>query len=81
MGAHIEEKKPGEFCLMRGIPEATNRHQVIDVIARDDHRMAMAFSLLASKGYKVGIDTPDVVAKSYPDYWNDLKRLGMRWQP
>lgn len=81
LGAHIEEGNPGEYCLLRGVPVAADRHQVIDVVTRGDHRMAMAFSLLASQGYCVRFDTPDVVVKSYPAYWNELERLGMRWQP
>jgi len=43
--------------------------------------MAMAFSLLASHGYGVRPDRPEVVGKSYPGYWQTLERLGMRWQP
>jgi len=80
-GAHIEERNPGEYCLLRGIPVASDQHQLVEVITRGDHRMAMSFSLLASRGYRVRFDSPDVVVKSYPEYWNELERLGMRWQP
>ena len=40
-----------------------------------DHRMAMAFAPLA---LKVGFDVneADVVSKSYPDFWDDLKAIG-----
>ena len=37
--------------------------------------MAMAFAPLAVK-MKVTLDNPAVVRKSYPGYWNDLKRFG-----
>ncbi len=40
-----------------------------------DHRMAMAFAPLAMFG-SVNIEEPEVVVKSYPDYWEDLKKLG-----
>lgn len=40
-----------------------------------DHRMAMAFSPLALLG-DVKIENPDVVEKSYPHYWDDLKIAG-----
>lgn len=43
-----------------------------------DHRMAMAFAPLALVG-EVLIESPDVVDKSYPDYWNDLKKVGFSW--
>lgn len=42
----------------------------------DDHRMAMIFAALAMKFDSVMIEHPDVVRKSYPDFWNDLKKTG-----
>ena len=42
----------------------------------DDHRMAMAFASLAMKLDSLEIEQPDVVKKSYPDFWNDLKSVG-----
>ncbi|MEM8565996.1 MAG: 3-phosphoshikimate 1-carboxyvinyltransferase [Bacteroidota bacterium] len=41
----------------------------------DDHRMAMAFAPLAMVA-SIEIDTPEVVNKSYPGYWNDYKKAG-----
>lgn len=41
----------------------------------NDHRMAMAFGPLALKVDFVMNDA-EVVSKSYPDFWNDLKTLG-----
>ncbi|MCC6724250.1 MAG: 3-phosphoshikimate 1-carboxyvinyltransferase [Saprospiraceae bacterium] len=41
----------------------------------EDHRMAMAFAPLAMLG-EVGIEEPKVVDKSYPAFWEDLKKLG-----
>jgi 3-phosphoshikimate 1-carboxyvinyltransferase len=40
-----------------------------------DHRMAMAFAPLATL-MSVEIENPDVVRKSYPNYWNDLISFG-----
>lgn len=40
-----------------------------------DHRMAMAFAPLALK-QEFNILEADVVSKSYPDFWNDLKSIG-----
>lgn len=42
----------------------------------EDHRMAMAFSALAMKLENITIENPEVVKKSYPNFWNDLKSLG-----
>lgn len=43
----------------------------------EDHRMAMAFApaaLVLPKGFKVA--DPEVVTKSYPAYWEDLRKAG-----
>ena len=41
----------------------------------NDHRMAMAFAPLAIM-VPLEIRDPNVVEKSYPDFWNDLSLLG-----
>ena len=41
----------------------------------DDHRMALAFATLAMLA-PVKIEDPEVVVKSYPGYWEDLRELG-----
>lgn len=45
-----------------------------------DHRMAMAFAPLALLA-PIEISKPEVVSKSYPTYWEDLKSLGFKIQP
>lgn len=40
----------------------------------NDHRMAMAFAPLGLKS-PIIINDAEVVSKSYPDFWNDLKKL------
>lgn len=45
-----------------------------------DHRMAMAFAPLALIS-PILIENPDVVSKSYPNFWNDLESLGFEIQP
>jgi 3-phosphoshikimate 1-carboxyvinyltransferase len=42
----------------------------------EDHRMAMAFAPL-SVLTNIIIKDPDVVSKSYPNFWNDLTKLGI----
>jgi 3-phosphoshikimate 1-carboxyvinyltransferase len=43
-----------------------------------DHRMAMAFAPLALLG-NITIENPEVVDKSYPHYWTDLKSVGFEF--
>ena len=48
----------------------------ISISTYEDHRMAMAFAPLALKINKLEIEEPQVVGKSYPSFWEDLKRAG-----
>ena len=41
-----------------------------------DHRMAMTLAPLALVCDRITILDPDVVDKSYPDYWKDLEKAG-----
>ncbi len=45
-----------------------------------DHRMAMAFAPLAIPLGRIGIEDPMVVTKSYPGYWNDLRKAGFFYE-
>ena len=46
----------------------------------NDHRMAMAFAPLALKT-TLFVNDAEVVSKSYPDFWEDLKKLGLSVDP
>jgi 3-phosphoshikimate 1-carboxyvinyltransferase len=50
----------------------------IKIKTYQDHRMAMAFAPAAILGYKIDIENPGVVSKSYPCYWDDIKKAGFR---
>jgi 3-phosphoshikimate 1-carboxyvinyltransferase len=41
-----------------------------------DHRMALAFAPAAMVFPEIIIDDPQVITKSYPQYWDDLKNVG-----
>ena len=41
----------------------------------DDHRMALAFAPCAYRCTGLAIEHPEVVAKSYPSFWDDLKNF------
>ena len=46
----------------------------------EDHRMAMAFAPLGMIA-PILIQAPEVVAKSYPSFWDDLRSLGFSVEP
>jgi 3-phosphoshikimate 1-carboxyvinyltransferase len=43
-----------------------------------DHRMAMAFAPLAILHNGIIIESPEVVEKSYSEFWNDFEKLGIK---
>jgi 3-phosphoshikimate 1-carboxyvinyltransferase len=50
-------------------------NEEIRIDTYNDHRMAMAFAPLGLK-VPIIINNADVVSKSYPDFWDDLKKIG-----
>ncbi|MGO2101631.1 MAG: 3-phosphoshikimate 1-carboxyvinyltransferase [Psychroflexus halocasei] len=48
----------------------------VEVYTYQDHRMAMAFAPL-SLLIPIKIKDENVVSKSYPNFWNDLRKLGI----
>lgn len=67
----FEESSAGEWLLSGKAISAAN-----EIETYEDHRMAMSFAPLALAVGKVVINEPDVVKKSYPSFWFDMKRLG-----
>lgn len=49
---------------------------IVEIATYQDHRMAMAFAPLAFK-QKIKIKEAEVVSKSYPNFWNDMKQIGI----
>ena len=49
----------------------------IKITTYQDHRMALSFAPLAVI-IDISIESPNVVSKSFPDYWEDLKTLGFK---
>lgn len=52
----------------------TPTYEAIDTY--EDHRMAMAFAPACLALTDIKINNPQVVSKSYPQYWEDLKAAG-----
>jgi 3-phosphoshikimate 1-carboxyvinyltransferase len=68
VGATVEEGRD----WIRVIPPAKIQSATIETY--DDHRMAMAFSLVAAATETVILD-PDCTAKTFPGYFESLRRL------
>ncbi len=54
-----------------------NINSNVKIATYNDHRMAMAFAPLALK-VPIIIENAEVVTKSYPDFWEDLKSIGFK---
>lgn len=69
-GIRVEERPDG-LTVHPGEPTPALLHTY------DDHRMAMALSLIAVKAAGIRIADPGCVSKTCPDYWERLLALGV----
>jgi 3-phosphoshikimate 1-carboxyvinyltransferase len=65
-GFFVSVKGDGMHIVGKGIEYKPNTF-VFD--PDEDHRMAMAAGLLKLKGFQIQIRHPEVVSKSYPEFW------------
>jgi 3-phosphoshikimate 1-carboxyvinyltransferase len=72
-GDLIEVKKNTTYKILSQ-QEVTNNKSSVTIATYDDHRMAMAFAPLAML-MDVTIEEPNVVVKSYPSFWDDIKKV------
>ncbi len=73
LGYVIEETSPG---MIEWKGTHTKPAENIRISTYHDHRMAMAFAPAGIVFPGLAIEDPGVVSKSYPNFWNDLKRVG-----
>ena len=73
-GVRLTEETPGFWEMERSekLPEGP-----VTISTYEDHRMAMAFAPLAQL-VPLEIEDPDVVKKSYPGFWEDCKKYGLK---
>ena len=69
LGAAVTEEPEGLVIA----PPLRGLRSGVEIETYDDHRMAMAFALAGD----VTIIDPGCVGKTYPEYFNDLAKLGM----
>ncbi|UGS20745.1 3-phosphoshikimate 1-carboxyvinyltransferase [Flavobacterium cyclinae] len=58
---------------------STSINENIAIKTYQDHRMAMAFAPFALR-VPITIEEAEVVSKSYPDFWEDLKKIGFKME-
>jgi 3-phosphoshikimate 1-carboxyvinyltransferase len=71
-GATLKEQGKGRWLLT---PPERMPQDTLQFATYDDHRMAMAFAPFAMLT-TIEIGSPEVVNKSYPGFWDDMKSAG-----
>ena len=75
-GAHLNGKVSENFWKLTSDQFSPDTIELPSIATYEDHRMAMSFAPLSMITKKIRIEEPQVVSKSYPQYWNDLHSLG-----
>jgi 3-phosphoshikimate 1-carboxyvinyltransferase len=70
---NIKTKIGPDYIIVHG---ASPKGAVINTY--QDHRMAMAFAIAGTKIPGIKITDPEVVNKSFPEFWQKLKSLGVQ---
>jgi 3-phosphoshikimate 1-carboxyvinyltransferase len=73
LGAELRDNEDGSFEIIPGEDMGELRFKTYD-----DHRMALSFACLAAKYKGVMIEDPQVVSKSYPGFWEQMKKAGFQ---
>jgi 3-phosphoshikimate 1-carboxyvinyltransferase len=76
-GAILTEPVTGELAWDGAIDESRVNHPPM-IKTYHDHRMALAFAPAAMVYPEIIINDPQVISKSYPGYWEDLKKTGFK---
>lgn len=75
----VLQATPDDALIWDGAQCAADTHPVIETY--NDHRMALAFAPLAVRFPGLRIRHPEVVTKSYPRYWDQMRRAGCTITP
>ena len=70
---YVLHEAEGSILYWKG-ERCERSYEAIDTY--EDHRMAMAFAPACLVMDNICINNPQVVSKSYPHYWDDLKTAG-----
>ena len=79
LGFCLEDRNDSEL-LWEGKRKAVDAERLSEVAidTYEDHRMAMAFAPVALQLGSIRVNNPEVVSKSYPHYWDDLRSVGFQ---
>ena len=72
----LKDKETDRIISVETELNKLNSMKIIDT--HKDHRMAMSFAPLCLKYGELQINNAEVVSKSYPNFWEDLKKGGFK---
>jgi 3-phosphoshikimate 1-carboxyvinyltransferase len=77
LGFDFREIDSHEWVLINSCEIEASDFDFSEIIieTHNDHRVAMSFAPFAILGKGIQIDNPDVVKKSYPDFWTEFNKL------
>lgn len=79
LGFDVEEENGDTLIWKGGHTTSASKARLSDRQAIDtyqDHRMAMSFAPVAMRTGSISINNPEVVSKSYPNFWDDIPKSG-----
>ena len=76
VGARLYEMSSGVFRLE---PAKAVSVRQVEIATYHDHRMALGFAPWATR-MNLHIAEPEVVNKSYPEFWDHLRQVGFEIQ-
>lgn len=74
LGIHLKSKSNNTLEWNGSESITVTENHIVETY--HDHRMALAFAPLSLVTREFAINDPEVVLKSYPKYWDDLKSIG-----
>lgn len=74
-GAVLTEPRNGELAW-NGEITSEIQQEIPAIETYHDHRMALAFAPMALAGWQLQIHDAMVVTKSYPGFWDDVRKVG-----
>lgn len=65
-----------ENGILRFENESFRKPKQVEFKTFNDHRIAMSLAMIALLGIEVHLDNSDCVKKSFPEYWNQMAKIG-----
>ncbi|MEO6394699.1 MAG: 3-phosphoshikimate 1-carboxyvinyltransferase [Devosia sp.] len=74
-------REEGDDLVVASDPSLSGQTLPTRIKTYADHRIAMSFALAGLRVHGITILDPDCVGKTYPDYWDALRSLGVELKP